>query len=151
MQEVGHTQAAQGWLQTALRTKQGTQDLYNQLQQYVQKPAFLQKLTAARQSTASNVPADVTSVPAGQDTAPTCPEARHPHEEVMQASFWEPVPDDSADEASVAMHFSCILTPQGNLTCVSQQTDLVPCSVHIQNGANSHLAKDPEPTKLAST
>ena len=96
MQEAGHAPAAHGWLQTALQTKRGTAELYSQLQQYVQKPAFLQKLVAARSQSQVVVASGETSMSIHQDVAPTCPDQRHPHDDVMQASFWEEPVNDVA-------------------------------------------------------
>lgn len=95
LEEAGHAQGAQGWLSASLQTTKGTEHLYSLLQQYVQKPAFLQKLTAARVAAA---PIPSANSIAEQSSAPTCPEHRHPDDDVMQASFWEPAPDVPAYE-----------------------------------------------------
>jgi len=99
LEEAGHAQGAQGWLNASLQTTRGTEQLYSLLQQYVQKPAFLHKLTAARSAAGGPVaPVPVAISMAEQSSAPTCPEHRHPDDEVMQASFWEPVPEPHAHE-----------------------------------------------------
>ena len=99
LEEAGHAQGAQGWLNVSLQTARGTEQLYSLLQQYVQKPAFLQKLTAAR-VTATGAALSISPVSrvSEQRIAPTCPEYRHPDNDVMQAGFWEPAPELSATE-----------------------------------------------------
>ena len=99
LEEAGHAQGAQGWLNVSLQTTRGTEQLYSLLQQYVQKPAFLHKLTAARSAAGGPAaPVPVAILDAEQSSAPTCPEHMHPDDDVMQASFWEPVPEPYAHE-----------------------------------------------------
>ena len=99
LEEAGHAQGAQGWLNASLQTTRGTEQLYSLLQQYVQKPAFLHKLTAARSAAGGPAaPVPVAISVAEQSSAPTCPEHMHPDDDVMQASFWEPVPEPHAHE-----------------------------------------------------
>lgn len=50
---AGSCKNTQGWLRGSLQTSTGTRQLYSALQQYVQKPVFLEKLTAARHTDAS--------------------------------------------------------------------------------------------------
>lgn len=100
LEEAGHAVGAQGWLNASLQTTRGTERLYSLLQQYVQKPAFLHKLTAARSAAGGPAaPVPVAILDAEQSSAPTCPEHMHPDDDVMQASFWEPVPEPHAHEA----------------------------------------------------
>jgi len=107
LEEAGNAQGAQGWLKASLQTTKGTEQLYSLLQQYVQKPAFLQKLTAARVSAGSNaVPAVPAHFAAEQSLAPTCPEHSHPEDDVMQASFWQPVPELPGDEVCQSLALS---------------------------------------------
>ena len=99
LEEAGHVQGAQGWLRSCLQTTRGTEQLYGLLQQYVQTPVFLQKLTAARVAAGGGAGGSALSASAvaEQMSAPTRPEHRHPEDDIMQASFWETVPDVPAE------------------------------------------------------
>ena len=96
LQEAGQAEGAQGWLSSSLQTTKGTDQLYGLLQQYVQKPAFLQKLTAARATAVASETLDPTMCrPSGPSSAsePVQFEA-----DVMQATFWESAPGGCVNE-----------------------------------------------------
>ena len=80
LQQAGNSKDAQGWLRGSLQTATGTRQLYNALQQYVQKPAFLDKITAARNVNAATYSSlrdtliteeDVASVPSSSHAWPS--------------------------------------------------------------------------------
>lgn len=96
LQEAGQSEGAQDWLSASLQTNNGTDHLYSLLQQYVQKPAFLQKLTTAR-TTATTAGAVEPSVGRHSDTS-SASEFVHLQANVTQATFWDPAPGGSADE-----------------------------------------------------
>lgn len=96
LQEAGQAEGAQGWLSSSLQSTKGTDQLYGLLQQYVQKPAFLQKLTAAR-ATAVTAEAPVSTVCRPSDP-PSASESVHLEADVMQATFWESAPVGCVNE-----------------------------------------------------
>ena len=101
LEEAGHAQGAQGWLRSSLQTTRGTDQLYRLLQQYVQKPAFLQKLTAARTS-AGQEAAPLAAVHESSGVSSAIAAVGHgQHEDVMQASFWDSAP--GSDEVIYAV------------------------------------------------
>jgi hypothetical protein len=89
LQAVSSSPATQGWLKPRLATSKGTDQVYQLLQQYVCRPAFLAKLVSARSAACSAGPT------AGG--------------EVLNASWWEqtPVPCKLSGEDSSYQAVEC--------------------------------------------